>query len=115
MNIIAAPIRVHSFSELKAGEQIWSITHSGTVEIIEFVKTFDKPLEKYAIFLNMSKDGIPKFYEDRLKNEKWYKYDGNSTTWYHIYSAKARFLEDKANDYKELAVKNIVSVGTLTE
>ena len=38
MNIIAAPIRVHSFSELKAGEQIWSITHNGTVKIIEFVK-----------------------------------------------------------------------------
>ena len=115
MNIIAAPIRVYSFSELKAGEQIWSITHSGTVEIVEFVKTFDKPLDKFAIFLNMSKDGIPKFYEGRLKNEKWYKYDGNTTTWYHIYSAKARFLEDKANDYKELAAKNIVSKGTLVD
>ena len=115
MNIIAAPIRVHSFSELKVGEQIWSITHNGTVEIIEFVKTFDKPLDKFAVFLNMSKDGIPKFYEGRLKNEKWYKYEGNSTTWYHIYSAKARFLEDKANDYKELAAKNIVSKGTLVD
>ena len=115
MNAIAAPIRVYSFSELKSGEQIWSISRNGTVEIIEFVKTFDKPLEKYAIFLNMSKDGIPKFYEDRLKNEKWYKYDGNSTTWYHIYSAKARFQEDEANDYKELAAKNIVSKGTLVD
>ena len=115
MNVIAAPIRVHSFSELKSGEQIWSISRNGTVEIIEFVKTFDKPLEKYAIFLNMSKDGMPKFYEDRLKNEKWYKYEGNTTTWYHIYSAKASFHEAEANDYKELAAKNIVSIETLAE
>ena len=115
MNAIAAPIRVYSFSELKSGEQIWSISRNGTVEIIEFVKTFDKPLEKYAIFLDMSKDGMPKFYENRLKDEKWYKYEGNATTWYHIYSAKARFHEAEANDYKELAVKNIVSIGTLTE
>ena len=115
MNAIAAPIRVHSFSELKPGEQIWSISRNGTVEIIEFVKTFDKPLEKYAIFLNMSKDGIPKFYEDRLKNEKWYKYEGNATTWYHIYSAQVRFHEDEVNDYKELAAKNIVSIGTTAD
>ena len=115
MNAIAAPIRVHSFSELKAGEQIWSISRNGTVEIIEFVKTCDKPLEKYAIFLNMSKDGMPKFYEDRLKNEKWYKYEGNATTWYHIYSAKASFHEAEANDYKELAAKNIAPKGTSAE
>ena len=115
MNAIAAPIRVRSFSELKSGEQIWSIGRNGTVEIIEFVKTFDKPLEKYAIFLNMSKDGMPKFYENRLKDEKWYKYEGNATTWYHIYSAQVRFHEDEANDYKELAVKNIVSKGTLID
>ena len=37
MNAIAAPIRVHSFSELKSGEQIWSISRNGTVEIIEFM------------------------------------------------------------------------------
>ena len=115
MNIIAAPIRVHSFSELKPGEQIWSISRNGTVEIIEFVKTFDKPLAKYAIFLNMSNDGIPKFYEGRLKNEKWYRYKGNVTAWYHIYSAQVRFHENKANDYKELAAKNIVPRETLSE
>ena len=63
----------------------------------------------------MSKDGMPKFYEDRLKNEKWYKYEGNTTTWYHIYSAKASFHEAEANDYKELAAKNIVSIETLAE
>ena len=56
-----------------------------------------------------------KFYEDRLKDEKWYKYEGNAITWYHIYSAKASFHEAEANDYKELAAKNIAPEGTPIE
>lgn len=103
MSTIAEPIRVNSFSELKAGEKIWSIRRDGSFEILEFVNTIDATLEKYSIFLNMCKDGMPKFYEGRLKDEKWYRYEDNTTTWYHIYSAQAAFHEAEANYYKELA------------
>ena len=103
MSTIAEPIRVNSFSELKEGDKIWSIKRTGEFEILEFVKTLDAPVETYSIFLNMSKDGIPKFYEGRLKDEKWYRYEDNAITWYHIYSAQAKFYEDEANNCKGLA------------
>ena len=110
MNTIAEPIRVNSFSELKEGDKIWSIKRTGEFEILEFVKTLDAPVEAYSIFLNMSKDGIPKFYEGRLKDEKWYRYEDNAITWYHIYSAQAKFYKDEAKHCKELAElkKNVI-------
>ena len=109
MSTIAEPIRVNSFSELKEGDKIWSINSNGVFEIIEFVKTL-APIEGYAIFLNMNKGGMPKFYKDRLIYEKWYKYDDFETTWYHIYSAQAKFYEDEAKHCKELAEwkKNVI-------
>ena len=103
MSTIAEPIRVNSFSELKAGEKIWTIRRNGTFEILEFVKTIDESFGNYAIFLNMNKDGMPKFYKGRLKDEKWYRYEDNATTWYHIYSALAIFFEDEVKYYKEQA------------
>ena len=103
MGTIAEPIRVNSFSELKPGEKIWSIKRFGLFEILEFVKTFDAPNEKYSLFLNMSNDGVPKFYEGRLKDEKWYRYEDSATTWYHIYSAQAKFHEAEAKYCKKLA------------
>lgn len=103
MSAITEPIRVNSFSELKKGQKIWSINRNGMFEIIEFVMTIDSTLEKYSIFLNMSKDGMPKFYEGRLKDEKWYMYTDNPTTWYHIYSAQVKYYEEQARKYKEVA------------
>ena len=103
MSTIAEPIRVNSFSELKPGEKIWSINRNGSFEILEFVKTIDESFDNYAIFLNMNKDGMPKFYKGRLKDETWYKYEDYETTWFHIYYAQAIFHENEANYYKELA------------
>lgn len=103
MSKIAEPIRVYSFNELRPGEKIWSINHNCSFEILEFVKILDESFENYAIFLNMYKDGMPKFYKSRLREEVWYKYENNETTWYHIHSAQAVFHETEAKYYKELA------------
>lgn len=103
MSTIAEPIRVNSFDELKPGEKIWSINRNGSFEIIEFVNTIDESFGNYAIFLNMNKDGMPKFYKGRLKDETWYRYEDYETTWYYIYSAQAIFHETEAKYYKELA------------
>ena len=103
MSTIAEPIRVNSFSELKEGDKIWSINGNGAFEIIQFVKLLDASVQGYAIFLNTNKDGIPKFYEERLKDEKWYKYDDSETTWYHIFSAQAKFYRNAAKECKERA------------
>ena len=108
--IIAAPIRVNSFSELKPGEKIWSISRNGRFEIIEFVKIIEGTNENYSIFLNMAKNGMDKFYKGRLSDEKWYRYEDNETTWYHIYSAQAKFYEDEANNCKELACKELADL-----
>lgn len=106
MSTLAEPIRVNAFDDLKPGEKIWSIRRNGTFEILEFVKILDESFGNYSLFLNMSKDGIPKFYKGRLTDEKWYKYEDNETAWYHIYSALAIFFEDEVKYYKELAEKN---------
>ena len=103
MNTIAEPIRVNSFNELKEGDKIWSIRNDGTPIMLEFVKPLKAPVDGYGIFLNVIRDGIPKFYEGRFKDEKWYKCEDNETTWYHIYSAQAKFYEDEANSCKRLA------------
>lgn len=110
MSTIAEPIRVNSFSELKEGDKIWSISCNGRFEIIEFVKIIEGTNENYSIFLNMSKDGMNKFYKGRLNNEKWYRYEDNEMTWYHIYSAQAKFYEAEANNCKELACKELADL-----
>ena len=71
--------------------------------MLEFVKPLEAPVDGYAIFLNVIQDGTPKFYEGRFEKENWYKYDDLKTTWYHIYSAQAKFYEDEAKHCKELA------------
>lgn len=103
MSTIAEPIRVHSFSDLKPGEKIWSINSNGAPYMLEFVKPLEAPVDGYAIFLNVIQDGTPKFYEGRFEKEKWYKCEDIETTWYHIYSAQAKFYEDEANSCKRLA------------
>ena len=103
MNTITEPIRVNSFSELKEGDKIWSIRNDGTPYMLEFVKPLEAPVDEYAIFLNVIQDGTPKFYEGRFEKENWYKCEDIETTWYHIYSAQAKFYEDEANSCKRLA------------
>ena len=103
MNTNAEPIRVNAFSELKEGDKIWSINSNGAPYMLEFVKPLKTPVDEYAIFLNVIQDGTPKFYEGRFEKEKWYKCEDIETTWYHIYSAQAKFYEDEAKECKILA------------
>lgn len=113
MNIIAAPIRINSFTELIPGQKIWSISRNGKFEIIEFVKIIEGTNENYSIFLNMAKDSMDKFYKGRLNDEKWYRFEDDNITWYHIYSAQAKFYEDEANNCKELACKELADLEKL--
>lgn len=65
---IKEPVRVFNFNELKKRDRIWNVQH-GKWQILTFIDILDKH-NKYGIFLNTSYDGVPKFYEDRLKEEK---------------------------------------------
>ena len=103
MNTIAEPIRVHSFSDLKPGEKIWSINSNGAPYMLEFVKPLEAPVDGYAIFLNVIQDGTPKFYEGRFEKENWYKCEDIETPWYHIFSAQAKFYRNAAKECKERA------------
>ena len=66
--------RITSVTELKKGDKIVRVTHLGEYEIIEFL-CIHPYNEEYSLFLNQNKDGMPKFYNDRLKGEEWYLYD----------------------------------------
>jgi hypothetical protein len=66
--------RITSVTELKKGDKIVRVTHLGEYEIIEFL-CIHPYNEEYSLFLNQNKDGMPKFYNGRLKGEEWYLYD----------------------------------------
>lgn len=66
--------RITSITELKRGNKIVRVNHNGEYEIIEFLSIHPYN-EEYSLFLNQNKDGMPKFYNKRLKDEEWYLYD----------------------------------------
>lgn len=96
---IKEPVRVFNFNELKKRDRIWNVQH-GKWQILTFIDILDKH-NKYGIFLNTSYDGVPKFYEDRLKEEQWYRYNDSDETWHHIYKAMAEDLKNDLKYYEE--------------
>ena len=96
---IKEPVRVLNFNELKKGDRIWSVQHRKW-RVLTFVEVLSE-YNAYGIFLNASYDGEPKFYENRLKEEKWYRYDDSDETWYHIYKAMTEDLKNDLKYYEE--------------
>ena len=69
--------RITSITELNKGDKIVRVHHNGEYEIIEFL-CIHPYNEEYSLFLNQNKDGMPKFYNGRLKGEEWYLYNRNN-------------------------------------
>lgn len=69
--------KITSISELKKGDKIAHVFGNGNYEIIEFlcIHPYNK---EYSLFLNQNKDGMPKFYNNRLKGEDWYLYTSDN-------------------------------------
>ena len=69
--------RITDISELKQGDKIWRVKNDIDIEIIEFlcVHPYNK---EYSLFINMNKDGMPKFYNRRLQDSEYYLYEKKS-------------------------------------
>lgn len=69
--------RIIDISELKPGDIIWRIKNDIDVEAIEFL-CIHPHNDAYSLFIDMNKDGMPKFYNKRLQDSKYYLYDKDS-------------------------------------
>ena len=64
--------------QLQKGDKICRIKNDITIEIIEFLCIHPYNSE-YSLFIDYNKDGMPKFYNKRLEESKWYLYDNDSS------------------------------------
>lgn len=93
--------RITSIEQLQKGSKIVSV-YTGYVEILEFVCPHPHH-EKYSVFLNQNYDGIPKFYNPRLKEEKWYLFHDTFEEWNEIFDMRIAQLKkeiEKINKIK---------------
>ena len=84
--------RVTNVLQLQPQDKIWSIDNlTGRVVIIEFVCVHPHD-EKYSVFLNDTYDGLPKFYNEKLEKEKWWRYDESIECWRDIYTEQKKWV-----------------------
>jgi hypothetical protein len=98
------PEKIYGFASLKKGDKIWRIKNNGEWEIIEFVCTLSNTDDKYAIFLDMNRDGLPKKYVNEF-NESWFKYSDTNLCWAQIYEAQAEYYEKELQYAKDMVKK----------
>lgn len=84
--------RVTNVLQLQPQDKIWSIEMlTGRVVIIEFVCVHPHN-ENYSVFLNDNHDGLPKFYNEKLEKEEWWRYDGSIECWREIYTEQKKWV-----------------------
>ena len=91
--------RVTSIDQLKAGDKIARVWN-GEIKIIEFLCRHPHNKE-YSLFLNSTYDGMPKFYNKRLVEEKWYLFTGTNEDWDEVYTMRIEDMQDSLNRWKE--------------
>ncbi len=97
--------RVTSIAQLQKGSKMVRV-HSGNVEVLEFVCPHPHH-EKYSVFLNQNYDGIPKFYNPRLGEEKWYLFHDTFEEWDEIFDMRIVQLEKEIKNIEEYRKKKI--------
>lgn len=91
--------RIVNISELHPGDKIVRVCgFDGRVEILEYVGPHPHH-ESYSVFLNSTYDGVPKFYNERLQKEEWYRYGGDC--WDEIHSLEIKWHERRIADLKK--------------
>ena len=91
--------RITDISQLKAGDKIVSINgFDGRPKILEFVCIHPHNPE-YSVFLNETYDGAPKFYNKRIQEEKWFRYD--SDAWNEIHQMEIAWHKKRIKDLEE--------------
>ena len=95
--------RITDVSELKKGDKIVRVYHNGEYEIIEYLCPHPYN-EEYSLFLNQNKDGMPKFYNNRLKGEEWYLYT-RKNNFNEVIDMRIELLTKHINKLKEIKEK----------
>lgn len=89
--------RITNISQLNQGDMIWNISNGIELRMMKFLCVHPNNGE-YSLFLNLNEDGMPKFYNKRLENSKWYLYDKDSTK--DIALEKMKTLEMRLENLK---------------
>lgn len=74
--------RITDITQLHPGEKIVRVFEN-EVQIFEFV-CLNPHNEYYSVMLDQNRDGTPKFYNVRLRDENWFQYDGSDDAWLEI-------------------------------
>lgn len=82
--------QIYDIHFLSPGYKIISI-NNGSTEILEFL-CIHPHNDKYSLFLNHLKDGTPKFYNERLRNEDWYLFEDTKNMRNNIKNLRRRWL-----------------------
>jgi len=96
---MAALERITDISQLSQGDKIFRITPGDNVEILEF-REIHPHNNKYSLFLNQNKDGMPKFWNGNLQTFTYYRYSDSKETWEQIYQIRIENLERDIQDLK---------------
>lgn len=86
--------RITDINQLKTGDKIIRFKRSGTYEILEFV-CIHPDNDEYSVMLDSNLDGTPKFYNQVLKDAKYYRYTGTMTQWAEIHKILAESLREE--------------------
>lgn len=95
--------RITDITQLKKGDLIVRI-QVDSIEELEFV-CIHPHSERYSVFLDSNKDGVPKFYNTRLLCEVWYLYHGTDDDWDEIYKIMEKQCISKITDLQKFIRK----------
>lgn len=80
--------RITSVNQLSKGDRIAKIDGNKVI-LLEFI-CIHPHNEKYSVMLDDNKDGVPKFWNEDLERQEWYKYTGDQ--WIELHQIMAEQL-----------------------
>ena len=84
--------RITSVNQLSKGDRIAKIDGNKVI-LLEFV-CIHPHNEKYSVMLNDNKDGAPKFWNEDLERQEWYKYTSGAQ-WIELHQRMAEQLREQ--------------------
>ena len=100
--------RVSNANQLHSGSKIVRVNpFDGRIERLEYVAPHPHH-DKYSLFINDNYDGIPKFYNPRLAEEKWYHFHDTKEEWDELIKMRYAYHKkeiEKIEEYWEKSKK----------
>jgi len=98
--------RITDIKQLKPGDKIVKYTGeaSGFI-VIEFLCEHPHS-PRYSLFLDNCQDGMKKFWNDRLQDEKWYRYEDSKEFWNKLHIMEVGILQKEISSILKRIDKN---------